>query len=78
MSINTVVSGGPVEIVTTQNQFVGPDVVVANADGKIGFYDATPSAKLTVTGARDDGTALASLLDQLELLGLIVDASTAS
>lgn len=46
---------------------------------KIGFYGvATPVAKQTVTGARDDGTALASLLDALEALGLITDSSTAS
>lgn len=53
-------------------------VVVTDADGAIGFYGATPAAKATVTGARDDGTALASLLDALEAMGLIVDSSTAS
>ena len=41
-------------------------------------YGAAPAAKPTVTGARDDGTALADLLTELATLGLITDSSTAS
>ena len=44
----------------------------------ISFHGVTPVAQQTVTGARDDGTALASLLTALEALGLIVDSSTSS
>ena len=44
----------------------------------LGFYGATPAAKPTVTGARDDGTALADLLTELATLGLLTDSSTAS
>ena len=44
----------------------------------IGFYGATPAVKPTVTGARDDGTALADLLTELATLGLLTDSSTAT
>ena len=67
--------------VTTSDvvQYLGKgSVVVTDATGKIGFYGAEPVVKATVTGARDDGTALASLLDALEALGLVVDSSTAT
>lgn len=43
---------------------------------KLGFYSATPMLKPTVTGSRGGNAALASLLDQLEALGLITDSST--
>ncbi len=44
----------------------------------LGFYGATPATKPTVTGARDDGTALADLLTELATLGILTDSSTAS
>lgn len=43
-------------------------------EGNIG----TALGELAVTGARDDGTALASLLTQLAALGIITDSSTAT
>ncbi len=46
--------------------------------GNVGFYNTAPQAKPTVTGARDDGTALADLLTELATLGLLTDSSTAS
>lgn len=42
----------------------------------LGFYGAVGTVKPTITGARDDGTALASLLTALEDMGLLVDSST--
>lgn len=57
---------------------VAPVIAVGNADALVGFYGATPVAKATVTGARDDGTALLSLLTALADLGLIVDSTTAT
>lgn len=42
----------------------------------LGFYGSVGTAKPTITGARDDGTALASLLTALAALGLVVDSST--
>ena len=45
--INTVVSGGPVEIETSQVQFVGPQVLVGNAAGQVGFYGTAPIDKQT-------------------------------
>ena len=78
MAINVVVGGGPVEILTPQDQFIGPSVLISNADGKVGFFGAAPLVKQTVTGARDDGTALEDLLEKLAAIGLIVDATTAT
>lgn len=44
---------------------------------KIGVFGATPTARPTVTGSRGGNAALASLLDALEALGWVVDATTA-
>lgn len=44
---------------------------------KIGFWNATPIAKPTVTGSKASGAALASLLSTLATMGLIVDSTTA-
>lgn len=50
-----------------------------DAAAKIGFYGvAAPVAKQTITGTRDDGVALASLLTALAALGLIVDSTDAT
>ena len=54
------------------------DVKDLKIDGDVGFYDTEPQTKPTVTGARDDGTALADLLTELATLGLITDSTTAS
>jgi hypothetical protein len=43
---------------------------------KIGFYNATPIVKPTVTGAHSGNAALQSLLTALANLGLIVDSSS--
>ena len=52
--------------------------LLGQSGGKVGFYGTAPAIKPTVTGARDDGTALADLLTELATLGLITDSSTAS
>lgn len=77
MAINTVVSGGPVDIVTPQTQFVGPDVEVASAIGTVGFYGETPVSRISVTGSVTGGTALPNLLTALNTLGLIKNDTTA-
>lgn len=43
----------------------------------LGFFNAAPTAKLTVTGSRGGNAALASLLTQLASYGLITDGSSA-
>jgi hypothetical protein len=43
---------------------------------QLGFYGKSPVQRPAVTGARCDGTALASLLHQLDQMGLIQDQST--
>lgn len=61
--------------------------LVIRSDGStlIGNGSAAPTTELNldavpinVTGARDDGSALASLLTALATLGLITDSSTAT
>lgn len=42
----------------------------------LGFYNAAPVAKPTITGCRSDGTALANLLTALKNMGLINDSTT--
>ena len=44
---------------------------------RVGFFDATPTAKPAVTGSRASGAALASLLTALANLGLITNSSAA-
>lgn len=47
--------------------------------GNLGAVDLTPDGEpIEVTGARDDGTALASLLSALEDIGFITDSTTAT
>jgi hypothetical protein len=59
----------------------GPfDGTVHTIDGvanQIGLYGAVPVGRQTVSGERTTGAALQSLLDALELVGLITDATTA-
>lgn len=43
---------------------------------KIGFWNATPVVKPTVTGSRGGNAALASLLTALASMGLVVDSSS--
>lgn len=45
--------------------------------GNIGFYNATPVARPTITGSRGSNAAVASLLTALALQGLIIDGTTA-
>lgn len=45
--------------------------------GNVGFYNAAPAAKPTVSGSRGGNAALASLLTALSGLGLLTDSSTA-
>jgi hypothetical protein len=42
----------------------------------LGFYNAAPIAKPTVTGAKGGNAALTSLLTQLATLGLVTDSTT--
>jgi len=47
-----------------------------NTGSSIGFFGATPITKPVVTGAHSSNAALVSLLEKLELLGLINDNSS--
>ena len=43
----------------------------------LGFYVSTPAAKATITGSRAANAALASLLNALNVMGLITDSTSA-
>lgn len=49
---------------------------LAHQGSQLGFYNATPINKPTVTGSRVTGTAFTSLLSALTQLGLIQNSST--
>lgn len=62
-------------------QLLSPDgaigiTVAGYSDAEISFFGATPIEKPTVTGSRGGNTALASLLTQLDNLGLITNETT--
>ena len=67
MAINNVVSGGPVEIKTDQTQFLGPEVLISNATGKVGFFGAEPVVQPTSASVTDFDTLKAAL----QALGII-------
>lgn len=50
---------------------------LAHTGTTIGFYNTAPTGKPTVAGSRGANAALASLLTNLALLGLVTDSSTA-
>lgn len=52
------------------------NVTVAGAGQDLGFYGSSGGGKPTVTGSRGGNAALASLLTELETLGLITDGSS--
>jgi len=74
---------GQIEFQLSQNGLGAGDVssvniLELNSSGgiqQIGFFGTTPTAKPTVTGSRSGNVALASLLNDLVSLGLIVDAT---
>lgn len=51
-------------------------IVVGNATDEVGFYNANPVAKPTVTGSRGGNAALTSLISALASLGLVTDSTT--
>lgn len=53
----------------------GSTKIRANGTG-VGFFNATPIAKPTITGSRGSNAALASLLTALASYGLLIDSST--
>lgn len=55
---------------------IGPNALVAQTSGNLGFYGTAPVAKPTVTGSRLNNVALQNLLTALAQLGLIVDSTT--
>jgi hypothetical protein len=55
---------------------VGSTKALRVGGGVLGFFNATPAIKQTVTGSRGANAALASLLTALSNLGLITDSST--
>ncbi len=73
-----VVEANVTNTILVGNALVGNDTAPIDDLGTTTRVDGLFLAKPTVTGARDDGTALADLLTELETLGLLTDSSTAS
>ncbi len=65
----------PAVTLTAIQQFLGQDVLIANADGTVGFYGATPVVQgAAIADATDAASAITQLnlaLAQLRALGLI-------
>lgn len=59
-----------------QLQFGGTNHLEIDSVG-IGFFNANPVAKPTITGSRSANVALGDLLTDMSLLGLIIDSTTA-
>lgn len=55
---------------------VGATKPIRVGGGTLGFFNAAPTIKPTITGAKGGNAALASLLTQLAGLGLITDSTT--
>lgn len=73
------ITSTPATTTTAVTQFVGPDVQIANADGTVGFFGATPIAQpvAIADAAVDAASAIAQLnllLAQMRLLGIIAAA----
>jgi len=58
------------------SSLLGSSTTVGASGGLLGFYNSTPVAKPTITGSRSDGSALRSLLQNLQAMGLITDNTT--
>ena len=57
----------PSNVDVEQTQFVGPEVLVATADGKVGFFGTTPIVQPTSASVTD----YASLKVALQNLGIL-------
>lgn len=55
---------------------IGGTTPVKVGGGALGFFDAVPTVKPTITGSKGGNAALASLLSSLAGLGLITDSTT--
>lgn len=51
-------------------------LIVAHASAKLGFFDAAPVVKPTVTGSKGGNAALASLMTALSSLGIVTDTTS--
>lgn len=71
MSINTVLAGGPVDIRTTQDQFVGTDVIVGGTvaqGGAVGFYGTAPVAQAVIAAAATDAATTQTLANSIRTI----------
>ena len=61
----------------TNSNFTCFTIAESSGVSQMGFFNATPVVKPTITGSRASGAALQNLLTQLASLGLITDSTTA-
>jgi hypothetical protein len=73
-------STGTARVINTDLKIEGSGGAVRHtlngAANTAGFFGATPVARQTITGTRNDGTAYANLVTALVNLGLVADSST--
>lgn len=74
--VNLGISANTINIGTGSNVSVNGGLIQTTNDS-LAFFGATPIARTSVTGSRGGNAALASLLTNLALLGLITDSTTA-
>lgn len=61
-------SSTPSEVDVSQTQFVGPEVLVGNVDGKVGFFGATPIVEPTVAAAATDPATTQALANSIRTI----------
>lgn len=52
----------------TQTQFIGPDVLVSNADGKVGFFGTAPVVEQTIAAAATDAATTQALANSIRTI----------
>jgi hypothetical protein len=61
-------SSTPSEVDVEQTQFVGPEVLIANADGKVGFFDTAPIVEQTIAAAGTDAATTQALANSIRTI----------
>lgn len=71
--------GATINGTTTMNgpvSLLGSSTTIGSSGALLGFYGTTPVTRPVISGSRSDGTALRSLLQNLQAMGLITDNTT--
>lgn len=58
----------PSDVEVVQTQFVGPEVLIADANGKVGFFDTTPIVEQTIAAAATDPATTQALANSIRTI----------